>query len=242
VISVGPMLLAAWLAPQPFRAGAAGAGCGAASCWPGARRRRCRDARRSCCCRGPVAMLMHLCWSMGFWSRVLPPRPDRGLRGRTWRDRHLHLHLPPPQRGRDHRLGPAAGGPEGGARTHHRRRQRRHGVRAGYRAGAGRHIGGWKSTISMRRARNISVARNAALAASTARYLAFLDDDETAEPGGSGALGERHSKSRGRGRAGPRRSRSIPTGRAGLDAAAAIHATRPVFVRARSAQAIPATS
>jgi succinoglycan biosynthesis protein ExoA len=21
---------------------------------------------------GPVAMLMHLCWSMGFWSRVSP--------------------------------------------------------------------------------------------------------------------------------------------------------------------------
>lgn len=37
-------------------------------------------------------------------------------------------------------------------------------------------------------ARNISVARNAALDASRARYLAFIDDDETATPGWLAAL------------------------------------------------------
>lgn len=37
-------------------------------------------------------------------------------------------------------------------------------------------------------ARNISVARNAALDAATAEWIAFLDDDETAEPGWLAAL------------------------------------------------------
>jgi succinoglycan biosynthesis protein ExoM len=78
--------------------------------------------------------------------------------------------------------------------------------------------------------RNISVARNAALAASTARHLAFLDDDETAEPGWLLALWERHSRTGAEvvlGPVDPVYSDSAPD----WMQAAAIHATRPVFVR-----------
>jgi succinoglycan biosynthesis protein ExoM len=64
---------------------------------------------------------------------------------------------------------------------------------------------------------------------SDARFLAFLDDDETAEAGWLTALWAPCRE------AGPRwcwapSIRSIPT-RARLDAAAAVHATRPVHVR-----------
>jgi GT2 family glycosyltransferase len=72
VISVGPMLLAAWLAPLLFALSLP------ALLWGGlvlAGGTAQALSRRSALLllSGPVAMLMHLCWSMGFWSRVVVP-------------------------------------------------------------------------------------------------------------------------------------------------------------------------
>jgi GT2 family glycosyltransferase len=74
VISVGPMLMAAWLAPQ---AAALGAPVLVWGCLVLAAGAALAVARGSAflMLSGPVAMLMHVCWSMGFWTRVLlPPR------------------------------------------------------------------------------------------------------------------------------------------------------------------------
>jgi succinoglycan biosynthesis protein ExoA len=74
VISVGPMLLAAWLAPLAFALALPALVWGGLVLAGGTAQAL---SRRSAflLLSGPVAMLMHLCWSMGFWSRViLPPR------------------------------------------------------------------------------------------------------------------------------------------------------------------------
>jgi GT2 family glycosyltransferase len=72
VIAVGPMLLAAWLSPLAFALALP------ALLWIGlvlAGGTAQALSRRSALLllSGPVAMLMHLCWSMGFWSRVVLP-------------------------------------------------------------------------------------------------------------------------------------------------------------------------
>ncbi|MCU4654391.1 glycosyltransferase family 2 protein [Roseibacterium sp. SDUM158016] len=75
VIAVWPMLVAAWAAPLAFALSLPALAWGCAALSGGlalALVRRSAPLALS----GPVAMLMHLCWSMGFWSRVLaPPRP-----------------------------------------------------------------------------------------------------------------------------------------------------------------------
>jgi glycosyltransferase involved in cell wall biosynthesis len=72
VISVGPMLLAAWLAPLAFALSLPALLWGGLVLAGGTLRAL---SRRSAflLLSGPVAMLMHLCWSMGFWSRVILP-------------------------------------------------------------------------------------------------------------------------------------------------------------------------
>jgi succinoglycan biosynthesis protein ExoM len=98
------------------------------------------------------------------------------------------------------------------------------------RAGAGRHRGGLEINYLHAPGRNISLARNAALAASHARFLAFLDDDEMAEPGGSRRSGRATGKRRPRSCWAPS-TRSIPTRRPDWMRPHAVHATRPVFVQ-----------
>jgi succinoglycan biosynthesis protein ExoM len=78
--------------------------------------------------------------------------------------------------------------------------------------------------------RNISLARNAALAASDARYLAFLDDDEVAEPGWLLRSGRGASRSGAEVVLGPV-DPVYPEDAPGLDAGRSVHATRPVHVR-----------
>jgi glycosyltransferase involved in cell wall biosynthesis len=72
VIAVGPVLLAAWLAPAVFALAVPAMAWGGLTLAGGAA--QAVAARSSLLLlAGPVAMLMHLCWSMGFWSRVLLP-------------------------------------------------------------------------------------------------------------------------------------------------------------------------
>jgi succinoglycan biosynthesis protein ExoM len=78
--------------------------------------------------------------------------------------------------------------------------------------------------------RNISLARNAALAASSARYLAFLDDDEVAEPGWLQALWARHLESGAEVVLGPV-DPVYPQDAPDWMRATSVHATRPVFVQ-----------
>jgi succinoglycan biosynthesis protein ExoM len=78
--------------------------------------------------------------------------------------------------------------------------------------------------------RNISLARNGALAVSDARFLAFLDDDETAEAGWLAALWAMSCDSRAEVVLGPV-DPVYPADAPGWMQAAAVHATRPVHVR-----------
>ncbi|MBF9030314.1 glycosyltransferase [Rhodobacterales bacterium HKCCE3408] len=79
-------------------------------------------------------------------------------------------------------------------------------------------------------ARNISVARNAALEASEARYLAFLDDDEIADPGWIAALLRRAEETCATVILGPVEAR-YADGAPRWMRRAAIHDTAPVIVR-----------
>jgi succinoglycan biosynthesis protein ExoM len=78
--------------------------------------------------------------------------------------------------------------------------------------------------------RNISIARNAVLSASAARYAAFLDDDETAEAGWLSALWARHRETGADVVLGPV-DPVYPDSAPDWMRASAIHATRPVYVR-----------
>ncbi|MBF9033148.1 glycosyltransferase [Rhodobacterales bacterium HKCCE2091] len=81
-------------------------------------------------------------------------------------------------------------------------------------------------------ARNISIARNAALAASDARFAAFLDDDETAEPGWIAALMATAASTGAEAVLGPVEAR-YRDGAPDWMRRAAIHDTRPVYVDGR---------
>ncbi|MGL4237195.1 glycosyltransferase family 2 protein [Tabrizicola sp.] len=83
-------------------------------------------------------------------------------------------------------------------------------------------------------ARNISVARNAILEASLqagARYLAFLDDDETASPGWLAALLQRHAATEAAAVVGPVRALYAPDA-PGWMQRGAVHDTTPELDRA----------
>lgn len=73
VISVGPILIAAWLAPMAFVLSLPALAWGGLILAGGTAQ---AVAKRSAflLLSGPVAMVMHLCWSMGFWSRFVLPR------------------------------------------------------------------------------------------------------------------------------------------------------------------------
>lgn len=72
VISVWPLLLAAWLAPLAFVLAIPALAWGLATLAGGVANAISRGSA-FLLLAGPVAMLMHLTWSMGFWSRVLLP-------------------------------------------------------------------------------------------------------------------------------------------------------------------------
>lgn len=72
VISVGPMLVAAWLAPLALFLSVPALVWTLAVLSGGAAQAVARGSA-VLLLSGPVAMLMHLCWSMGFWSRVVVP-------------------------------------------------------------------------------------------------------------------------------------------------------------------------
>jgi succinoglycan biosynthesis protein ExoM len=130
---------------------------------------------------------------------------------------------------RSHRLGPAAGGargcraPASSSSTTTTPRRARIGAGGGRQGRGGDHLSPRAGPQHLDRAQRGARGLDA-------RYLAFLDDDETAEAGlASGALGA-PCRGRGGGGAGPRRS-GLSRGRARLDAAISVHATRPVHVR-----------
>lgn len=77
VISVGPMLLAAWLAPLAFALSLPALAWSALALAGGMAQAVSRGSA-FLLLSGPVAMLMHLCWSMGFWSRVVFPLRSLG--------------------------------------------------------------------------------------------------------------------------------------------------------------------
>ena len=78
--------------------------------------------------------------------------------------------------------------------------------------------------------RNISLARNAALEASAAPLLAFLDDDETASPNWIAALMTRRAETQAEVILGPVAA-IYPADAPGWMVRADIHATRPVWVK-----------
>ncbi len=78
-------------------------------------------------------------------------------------------------------------------------------------------------------ASNISIARNGALSAGSARFLAFIDDDEEATPGWLAALLATQQKTGAAAVLGPVRADYDETAPAWMQAAK-VHATRPVWV------------
>jgi succinoglycan biosynthesis protein ExoM len=78
--------------------------------------------------------------------------------------------------------------------------------------------------------RNISIARNAALDEATARFTAFIDDDEVARPGWLAALWAARQASGAEVVLGPVEA-IYPEGAPAWMAAAAIHSTQPVRQR-----------
>lgn len=76
--------------------------------------------------------------------------------------------------------------------------------------------------------RNISIARNACLAAATAPFIAFIDDDETATPGWLAALLAEQARSGAPIVLGPVAASYAP-GQARWLAAADLHSTRPAL-------------
>jgi hypothetical protein len=185
---------------------------------------------------GPVAMLMHVCWSMGFWTRVLlPPRGRPEVAHGN--DRHLHLHLPPPSLGEAIASVRRQAIPKGVAIRvividNDTRPTARDIVQAqaDMAAGGRGSEAGWRSTISTRRDgtsrwRETRRSRRPPRATSRSSTMTKWPSRDGYRRSGRAMLEKRRG-----GRARPRRPGLSP-GRAGLDAGASVHATRPVFVR-----------